>query len=68
MITQPEPMGISVKGTTLSEEETAALLTVINTQLIEVPPAEPPVDYSTRNRVTSTWATFESWQQMPPGH
>ncbi len=68
MIAQPESIGISVKGTSLSEEETAALLTVINTQLVEVPPAEPPVDYATRNRVTTTWAAFDSWQQMPRGH
>ena len=65
---QPESTGITVHGTTLSEEETAALLTVIHTQLVELPPPEPAVDYSTRNRVMSTWNTMPGWHTPPRGH
>lgn len=68
MTPQPESTGIKVNGTTLTEEETAALLTVINTQLVETPPVEPPVDYSTRNRVISTWASVADWHNPPRGH
>lgn len=59
--------GIQVNGTSLTEEETAALLTVVNTQLVEVPEPEPPVDYSTRNRVISAWTTVTAWQSPPYG-
>lgn len=68
MINQPEQTGISVNGTELTEEETAALLTVVNTQLINTPPAQPPKDTATQDRVISTWAGFESWHNRPPGH
>lgn len=68
MTSQPPSTGIQVNGTTLTEEETAALLTVINTQLVETPPAEPPVDHSTRNRVISTWAAVDGWHESPRGH
>ena len=68
MTFQPASTGIHVNGTALTEEETAALLTVINTQLVETPPVEPPVDHSTRNRVISTWATTGSWHELPRGH
>lgn len=68
MTHQPESTGITVNGTELSEEETAALLTVVNTQLIVTPAAEPPVDHSTRNRVISTWGGFNSWYNLPQGH
>ncbi|GAA4111297.1 hypothetical protein [Enteractinococcus coprophilus] len=67
-MTQPESTGIKVHGTALSEEETAALLTVINTQLVELPPPEPPVDYSTRNRVMSTWHSDPGWRTLPRGY
>lgn len=68
MTTQPESTGITVHGTHLSEEETAALLAVVNTQLIDTPPAQPSVDHATRHRVTSTWAGNDSWQPWPRGH
>ncbi len=68
MTTQPTSTGIKVHGTSLSEEETAALLAVINTQLVETPPVEPPVDYSTRNRVISTWTAVSGWHSPPRGH
>lgn len=68
MTTQPESTGITVHGTHLSEEETAALLAVVNTQLIDTPPAQPPVDDATQRRVTSTWTDTESWQSLPKGH
>ncbi|HEY4576876.1 MAG TPA: hypothetical protein VIG67_03365 [Yaniella sp.] len=68
MTSQPESTGIRVHGTSLTEEETAALLAVVNTQLVETPPAEPPVDHSTRNRVISTWGSVEGWHQPPYGH
>ena len=68
MTSQPASTGIKVHGTTLSEEETAALLTVINTQLVDTPPAEPPVDNSARNRVISTWASVSGWHTEPRGH
>lgn len=68
MTKQPESTGIRVNGTVLNEEETAALLAVINTQLVDTPPAEPPVDYSTRTRVTSTWFTGDAWQVPPQGY
>lgn len=67
MTFQPESTGIKVHGTQLTEEETAALLTVVNTQLIIPPAAEPPVDHSTRNRVTSTWADHAGWHIAPRG-
>ncbi|HEY4534624.1 MAG TPA: hypothetical protein VIG71_01390 [Enteractinococcus sp.] len=66
-MTQPESTGIQVHGTALSEEETAALLTVINTQLVELPPPEPPVDHATRNRVMSTWSPVPGWHTPPRG-
>lgn len=68
MTFQPPSTGIKVNGTTLTEEETAALLTVVNTQLVETSPAEPPVDHSTRNRVVSTWASVTDWREPPQGH
>lgn len=68
MTPQPESTGITVNGTALSEEETAALLTVINTQLVDTQPAAPPVDYATRDRVISTWTTPDSWHTPPRGH
>lgn len=68
MTTKPESTGITVHGTDLSEEETAALLAVVNTQLIDTPPAQPSVDHATRHRVTSTWAGVDSWHTLPPGH
>lgn len=68
MTNQPTSTGITVHGTELSEEETAALLAVVNTQLVDTPPAQPPVDHSTRCRVTSTWAGFDSWHNLPQGH
>lgn len=66
-MTQPESTGIKVHGTALSEEETAALLTVINTQLVELPPPERPVDHSMRNRVMSTWNSVSGWHTPPRG-
>lgn len=68
MTNQPESTGIAVHGTTLSEEETAALLAVVNTQLIDTPPPQPQVDHATRQRVTSTWGTNTSWHNLPRGH
>lgn len=68
MTFQPPSTGIKVNGTALSEEETAALLAVVNTQLVDTPPAEPPVDHSTRNRVVSTWASVAGWHEPPQGH
>ncbi len=68
MTFQPESTGIRVRGTALNEEETAALLAVVNTQLVETPPADPPVDHSTRNRVSSTWGSVTGWHQPPHGH
>lgn len=68
MTHQPESTGITVRGTELSEEETAALLAVVNTQLIETGPTQPPADHATRNRVTTTWAGVESWHNLPQGH
>lgn len=68
MTKQPESTGIRVNGTSLTEEETAALLTVINTQLVDTPPAEPPVDHSTRTRVTSTWLAVDGWHKPPHGY
>lgn len=62
MTEEPISTGIQVQGTALTEEETAALLAVINTQLVTTPPVEPPVDHSTRNRVISTWANVDQWQ------
>lgn len=68
MSAQPESTGIAVRGTSLTEEETAALLAVVNTQLVMTPPAPQPVDHSTRNRVVSTWAPVTAWQSIPHGH
>lgn len=64
----PESTGIKVHGTDLTEEETAAILTVVNTQLVTPPAAEPPVDDSTRNRVMSTWAEHAGWHSPPRGY
>lgn len=64
----PESTGIKVHGTDLTEEETAAILTVVNTQLVTPPAAEPPVDDSTRNRVMSTWAERAGWHSPPRGY
>lgn len=68
MTNQPEPTGITVTGTELSQEETAAVLTVVNTQLINAPQPPRIVDHTTRNRVTSTWRPVDSWHNLPPGH
>ena len=68
MTDQPAFTGIKVSGTELSEEETAAVLTVVNTQLINAPQADRTVDHATRKRVTSTWAPVNSWHNLPPGH
>ncbi|WP_022869263.1 hypothetical protein [Yaniella halotolerans] len=68
MTSQPESTGIRVQGTELSEEETAALLAVVNTQLIDAPVEEPTVDYATSRRITSTWADAASWQPLSRGH
>lgn len=68
MSDQPESTGISVHGTELSEEETAALLAVITTQLVDTVPATLTPDHSTRHRVSSTWADFATWQNLPRGH
>lgn len=67
-MTSPESTGITVHGTELSEEETAALLAVVNTQLVDIGPAQPPADHATLNRVTSTWVERESWPNLPQGH
>lgn len=68
MTFQPFSTGITVHGTDLTEEETAALLTVVNTQLVEIVPPEPPADHAVRNRVMSTWADVPGWHQPPRGH
>lgn len=68
MTQQPESTGITVAGTSLSEEETAALLAVVNTQLMVTTPEQAPSDHATSGRVTSTWADTTSWHTPPKGH
>jgi len=68
MTSQPESTGIRVQGTDLSEEETAALLTVVHTQLIDAPRQQSTVDAAARRRITSTWADSASWQPLSRGH
>lgn len=67
MTTEPESTGITVHGTALSEEETAALLAVVNTQLVNTVPEQRLASYTTQ-RITSTWASSDSWHYLPPGH
>lgn len=67
MTDAPQNSGIKIRGTALSPEETAALLTVINTQVVTTQPENPPVNHSNRNRVVSTWADVTQWHSLPRG-